>query len=59
MRRRERGAKKGRRGGGETKGGKRGMTREGHEETSQGVACSVNVRLVVPLLRLLHGAAII
>jgi len=32
---------------------------EGHEETSRGVACSVNVRLVVPVLRLLHGAALI
>ena len=63
MRRRERGGKKGRRGGGGTRGiqvgGKSGQEREGHEETSRGVACSVDVQLVVPVLRLLHGETII
>jgi len=63
MRRRERGGKKGRRGGGGTRGiqggGKSWKEREGHEETSRGVACSVDVRLVVLVLRLLHGKTII
>jgi len=63
MRRKQRGGKKGRRGGGGTRGiqvwGKRGKAKEGHKETFREVVCSVNVQLVVPVLRLLHGAAII
>jgi len=62
MRKRERGGKKGRRGGGGTKGkhvwGKRGKGREGHEETSRIVACSEDVRLEVRLLQDLHRAVI-
>ena len=62
MRRRERGGKKGRRGGDEMRGkhvwGKREMGREGVEETSQIVASSEDVRLVVRVLHVLHHAGI-
>ena len=58
MRRRERGEKKGRRGKGGTRGeqvwGKGGKVREGHEETSQEVSCSEDVRLEVRVFHDLH-----
>ena len=60
MRRRERGGKKGRRGGDETRGkhvwGKKG--REGVEETSRIVAGSEDVWLVLRVLHVLHRAVI-
>jgi len=62
MRRRERGGKKGRRGGDETWGKhvwvKRGKGREGVEETSRIVASSKDVRLEVRVLHVLHRAVI-
>ena len=62
MRRRERGGKKGRRGGDETWGKhvwvKRGKGREGVEETSRIVTGSKDVRLIVRVLHVLHHAAI-
>jgi len=62
MQRRERGGKKGRRGGNEMRGkhvwGKRGKGREGVEETSGIVANSEDVRLVVRVLHVLHLAVI-
>jgi len=58
MRRRERRGEKGRRGGGGMRGiqvwGKRGKTKEGHEETSREVVCSEDVRLEVRVLHDLH-----
>ena len=63
MRRRERGGKKGRRGSGGTRGiqvwGKGGKVREGHEETSQEVSCSEDVRLEVRVLHDLHREVIV
>jgi len=62
MRKRERGGKKGRRGGGGTRGKyvcrKRRKGREGHEETSRIVVCSKDVRLEVCVLHDLHHADI-
>ena len=62
MRRRERGGKKGRRGGGETRGiqvwGKRGEASEGHEETSQEVSCSEDGGLEVRVLHDLNREVI-
>ena len=62
MRRRERGGKKGRRGGGWTRGkhvwGKRWKGREGVEETSRIVAGSEDVRLVIRVLHVLRRAVI-